>query len=173
MNSSDVASSSGSDVSTVPLSASTSSTVSPPSFNSKKFDGDIVVDLETTGLTPLVDRIVSIGVKSADFERVFLNVDERQLLLDFVEFLAGVRSPWLTRLVGFNFGFDFSFLKIRCVVHKVFLPFRRTLDLRFVLVYPNYGMKGKLGDFKRLFGVVDDDESDGSKIPKLWEAGDL
>ena len=43
----------------------------------------IIYDIETTGLTPLKDRIVSIGIKTKEDERILINNDEKKLIQDF------------------------------------------------------------------------------------------
>lgn len=134
----------------------------------------LIVDIETTGLDPLKDEIVCIGIYHKG-PRILssVNTDEKTML---AAFWAAVNTIQPQALVGFNLDFDWTFLKLRSLKHGVkirhFEKYKERTDLRLVL-NPNTYQKGtKLSDYCAFLGIADGDEIDGSKVPELWKAGE-
>ncbi|MBI2176392.1 ribonuclease H-like domain-containing protein [Candidatus Woesearchaeota archaeon] len=135
---------------------------------------DIIFDIETTGLDPLTDRVVSIGVKVGAENTLIMDKDEAAMLN---QFWGGLRSYEWFRLVSFNGStFDIPFLNIRSLLHsmKVVDVRGKHIDLRFVL---NYGQKfgnGKLQEYADFLGIAGKYEGiDGSAVPLLYANGDF
>ena len=83
----------------------------------------LVLDIETTGLNPLTDKITCIGVKEFGLNTynsfsTMYDDDEGIILDTFWRIAAG-----FDKLVGWNInGFDWKFLKIRSLIKGVKIP---------------------------------------------------
>jgi len=134
----------------------------------------IIYDIETSGLSPLKDRIVSIGIKTKEDERILMNDDEKKLIEEFWDYLKNHKKKYGSFvLVGYNsVAFDLYFIKIRSAYHKVpVMPiekYKEHIDLYWVLT-PYGSRKGKLDDFCNLFGFPAQYESMGDAVPKAWK----
>lgn len=71
----------------------------------------VMLNIETSGLNPWESRILAIGVRDLSVAEtdpiVFFNLDERQMLLDF---LAYFEENVFEEMWGFNVAFDFRFI---------------------------------------------------------------
>lgn len=93
------------------------------------------VDLETTGLNPMKDRITSVGVSSSTGWANKWNVNPEQRLTPEVRALTGLRDEWLARCRVFADVADEVAMTISTAVatgHVVIL-FNGTFDLGFLL----------------------------------------
>lgn len=134
---------------------------------------DVVFDIETEGLEPPFDRIISIALKTRNEEVLIMKDDEVELLQEFWSFLR--KHEWF-RLVGFNSSsFDVPFLNVRSLVNgvKVVDVRDRHIDLRYLLTWSKYS-KGKLSDYSYVLGLGGKfADIHGSEIPALWKSGQL
>jgi len=135
-----------------------------------KSEGEhVFLDIETTGLYPIVHRVVCIGyARGADIEAI-IDRDERKMLEQFLDWLRPDDT-----LVGFNLGFDYGFLVLRSLKHGL-NPTRLISCEQIDLMDPIVNLlEGKrvglhaLGDF---FGIKYEPTS-GKLIPEQWETGD-
>lgn len=128
----------------------------------------VFLDVETTGLSPLVHRVVCIGSKASGEERVLVDKDEKKMLGEFLDTIAEGDV-----LVGYNIGFDVGFLILRSLKHGVGfgkLLGRTQIDLMGKIAGL---MKGyvSLREIATYFGL-DYGRADGTLVPELWEAGE-
>lgn len=134
----------------------------------------IIFDIETTGLTPLNDRVVSIGIKTKEDERILMNEDEKELIQEFWDYIRNHKKKYgAFCLVGYNsVSFDLHFIKIRSLHHSIpIYPIKKYdehIDLYWILT-PYKSRRGKLDDFCNLFGIPAEFESKGNAVPKAWE----
>ena len=135
----------------------------------------IIYDIETNGLTPLENRIVSIGLKTKNDERILMNNEsEKDLIISFWEYLREHKRKYGSFcLVGYNcVSFDMYFIKIRSAYHGVpcmkVEKYKEHIDLYWVLT-PYGTRKGKLDDYCNLFGFPAQFKSMGNAVPKAWE----
>jgi DNA polymerase III epsilon subunit-like protein len=133
----------------------------------------LLFDLETGGLSPLVDRVSCVSCKVFGAESVvsFCGDFEGRLLQDFVDFVERVRP---SVVVGYNaWLFDVPFLRVRCMVHGVKLPGVFWDDS--CLVDPFHVLcrnkHGKQVEFAGLFGVGV--VGDGRECVSLLHKGDF
>jgi uncharacterized protein YprB with RNaseH-like and TPR domain len=136
-----------------------------------------IIDIETTGLNPMQDRIVAIGVGVLNEDLamgkiIITNMDEKKLL---EEFWGVVDSESIDKIIGFNVDFDWQFLKLRSLYHRVklkhFRKYSGRVDLREILNGSNGRYKKGTGlkDYIKFFGFdIDEDDKDGSEVPELW-----
>jgi len=155
----------------------------------------VFFDLETTGLYPLENRIVSVGYKIAGKERKILMCNNEEEELDAIEkFLCDVFSEDcadpLRRvlLVGYNINFDLSF--IACRTAKLVSKHRRFFELKDVLrrsgklrrlhrvdlmhIVSKYWLNGSRKSMRKVcdeLGISFDDV-DGKDVPELVEQGE-
>lgn len=132
---------------------------------------EIIFDIETLTLDPLEEgaRVVSIGVKCGNYNKVLLDVDERELLSKFWD-LPFFKSNF--RLVGFNIiQFDLPYILTRSFKYGLKVPdFRgKVIDLRFKLSCGLKFKKGKLEDYSSLFmGEEGKKTNNGCNVAELW-----
>jgi uncharacterized protein YprB with RNaseH-like and TPR domain len=141
-----------------------------------------IIDTETTGLNPMENRLVAIGIgrihDDGVIEKViFMDDDEKQMLDEFWSWINGV-----DKIVGFNTDFDWQFLKLRSLYHRIkvkhFKKYSGRIDLREILNGSNgrYQKGTRLVDYCRFFDIdVAEDDFKGASVPELWsryEEGD-
>jgi len=136
-----------------------------------------IIDIETTGLNPMQDRIVAIGVGVLNEDLamgkiIITDIDEKKILERFWKI---VEDEDIETIIGFNIDFDWDFLKLRSLYHRVklkhFRKYQGRIDLREILNgHRNRYKKGTgLKDYCRFFGFdIDEDDKDGSEVPELW-----
>ena len=136
-----------------------------------------IIDTETTGLNPMENRLVAIGVGFLDSNgamgKVILTNDSEETLLK--EFWELIKNESVDKIVGFNIDFDWQFLKLRSLYHRIkvnhFKKYSGRIDLREILNGSNGRYKKGTGlkDYCRFFGFdIDEDDKDGSEVPELW-----
>ena len=84
----------------------------------------LYIDIETTGLEPLVDRVLVVGLMSATGEKVIItDPDEKVTLRRTIDYL---RSNKPNCLIGHNHvQFDIPFIATRCRINKISHPFTK------------------------------------------------
>ena len=130
----------------------------------------MIVDVETTALSPLEGRLTVIAGKTKDEDFAFCHKNEKIMLLDFFALLKRI-SP--TRIYGFNFNFDVKWILLRALKHNIKPPFdlrSRSEDLRKILGCGEFQPKGKLNDYG-LFLEIGEKLDTGCGAIKLWEEG--
>uniref|UniRef100_A9A7W1 YprB ribonuclease H-like domain-containing protein n=1 Tax=Methanococcus maripaludis (strain C6 / ATCC BAA-1332) TaxID=444158 RepID=A9A7W1_METM6 len=94
----------------------------------------IVLDTETTGLNPLTDRIITIGLWHVNKFVKFVSNDEKEMLENFWKFIS---EHEISKLIGFNINFDWTFLKLRSMKYGIkiryFKKYEERVDLRRIL----------------------------------------
>jgi DNA polymerase III epsilon subunit-like protein len=131
---------------------------------------DLYLDCETTGLYAIVHRIICIGAMREGKIEYFIDRDEKKMLENFLAFLSVDDG-----LVGFNIGFDYGFLVLRCLKHKLNpsrLIARPRIDLMDIVVRLLNGSKVSLQTLADFFRITYNPVS-GKFAPEMWEAGDL
>lgn len=73
---------------------------------------NVFIDTETSGLYPIVHRVVCIGYMREGEEAAIVDRDERGMLQ---QFMGSLRPDDV--VVGFNLDFDYGFLVLRCLKH--------------------------------------------------------
>lgn len=137
--------------------------------------GGVIFDIETTGLEPIVDRVICISVMDIDSKVVFtfIDLDEKKVLTDFWNFVKSNKM-----LYGFNTDcFDTPFIHVRSLINDVKVEDVYMSDLRSVLYSyhrnaENKFKKGRLADFARHFGM-EVKTSNGLEVISNWQKGDL
>ena len=136
----------------------------------------VTIDTETTGLNPLKDELVAIGIRVDGKSKLFCrddNIGEAEILGNFWGWLSSIPHPIL---VGYNFDFDWQFLKLRSLKYGLivrhFDKYNERIDLRLILNPDRYTKGTKLGDYCEFLGIHDGDELSGSDVPTLWEQHD-
>ncbi|MFA5412874.1 MAG: ribonuclease H-like domain-containing protein [Candidatus Micrarchaeia archaeon] len=135
---------------------------------------EMVVDTETTGLSPLTDRIICIGTSMPQRRatHTFMEKTEKETLQAFWDYVFELN---ITTLIGFNLGFDWGFLKLRSLKYGIrirhFDRYKERKDLMVLLnSYERYP-KGKLKDYADFFGFPCEDSISGADVPELFKAG--
>jgi len=145
-----------------------------------------IVDIETTGLNPLKDKIIAIGILffngvEGDEKVAILNGHnaEKAMLMDFWKRLVDKK---VEEIYGFNFEFDWTFLKLRSLKYRVsikqftnktWLKEAKWFDLRLILNSNRY-MKGtKLCDYLAFLDIENGDKFCGADVPQLYEEGKI
>jgi DNA polymerase, archaea type len=82
------------------------------------------IDIETTGLDPVKDRVIMVGLMNENGQKTILtDPSEKAILKELIEYLR-VNKPDL--LIGHNlFGFDLPFIIERCKRKGITQPFRQ------------------------------------------------
>ncbi len=132
---------------------------------------EVCFDLETTGLNPLEDRIIAIGIKLEDEEVVLTYNDEKQIIKEFWNYLRKFND---FKLIGFNSAeFDIPFLIIRSLRYKipiVKITRYNSIDLKLTLSNGFRYKKGKLEEFSKLINYKTKYNGyKGKHIPLLWD----
>ena len=134
-----------------------------------------IIDTETTGLNPMENRLVAIGVGFLDSNgamgKVILTNDSEETLLK--EFWELIKNESVDKIVGFNIDFDWQFLKLRSLYHRIkvnhFKKYDGRVDLRLILNSNKYQKGTNLTDYCRFFGLdIEDDDFKGESVPELW-----
>jgi DNA polymerase, archaea type len=82
----------------------------------------LYIDIETTGLDPLNDRVTMFGVRNQLGENfIFTDPDESQLLREAIECICATQPELIFMHNGY--GFDIPFIMTRCALHVIEQPF--------------------------------------------------
>lgn len=141
-----------------------------PKFTKKQ----AIIDIETTGLEPLQDRITCISLVFSDKNGTIFSwcsVDEAQNLKEFIDFS---QKHEINSWVSFNGdSFDIPFIIKRCLVNNVKVPnFEKNIDLRkivngFFYSYNKYE-HGTLDNWADILGITRHTQ-DGETMKKLFK----
>jgi uncharacterized protein YprB with RNaseH-like and TPR domain len=154
----------------------------PTDSKCKKGDRmNLILDIETSGLNPLFDRITCIGVVGDDNKpMVFYGEDEKKLLQDFWAYLKkvsgsdGILYSNDITIVGFNvYKFDIRFIHIRSMVNNVYASKKlkkNFIDLQYELACYNTQVKGTLNDYLETIG--EEKNGNGLRAIELFEKRD-
>lgn len=137
------------------------------------------LDIETTGLNPKEDKIISIQYQELDMntgkpigELVILKEwesSEREILKRFILDSKVIDEYAFSFVpIGFNLGFEHNFLKERTVMHglpEIDILSKPFIDLRAIAILMNKG-QFKGSGLNNMTGK----KSSGTKIPELYEA---
>lgn len=137
-----------------------------------------IVDIETTGLSPIESRIVCIGVKDCDTSetRVFWNNDESKMVSEFLNYY---HNRGFREIIGYNIAFDIQHIFSKILKYRIqsngFLT-SNVKDLMSVVknVRCGYTMNkpGKLGEWAMyLFG--EGKLENGESVPEMFEKGEI
>lgn len=111
------------------------------------FDVDTKGEKESNlGLDSRKSRVMSIGVKNDEFERLITYSNEAKILQEFWDLI--IKGDYT--LIGFNCEyFDVPFLYVRSLIKnvKVLNLENRCIDIRHILGNKNTKSKGKLKEF--------------------------
>ena len=132
----------------------------------------IILYIETTGLNPLEDEVVAVGIRTPEGITVHSARDNMERVL--IEHVLMELSRWPNPvLVGYNItGFDLPFLTARGLRHSLPVHLLRNcyrVDLmhvvqRYLLTNRRYC---RLSDIATFLGLKVDDNVTGSDIPEL------
>jgi len=140
----------------------------------------VFLDTETTGISAVDNRIICISaMKLGETEPMLFSTDtdpsEANMLRKFWEWL-----PPGCRICGFNTDFDWDFLLLRSLKHKVPLRWLRKYKDRIDLMHLLNGraapMKGRSQDaYCELMGIHVPLNGDirGKDIPNLYNLGEI
>ncbi len=122
-------------------------------------------------LNPIDSRIVAIGMRSNNTNKIIMYADEKKMLQDFLFEWRKNISPML-QVVGFNIAhFDIPFLVTRSFVNNVqIVPFvlKSIVDLREKVNAYRYGpSRGTLKEFAAIMGLPTTG-MDGSEVARLY-----
>jgi len=146
----------------------------------------VVIDIETTGLKGLEDKLIAIGYKVLDLETNSVlketevltseGREERDVVAEFLHHLEKIKDPLL---VGYNIrGFDLPFIIVRGIKYN--------LDINNLLNAPNIdlmqlvsrhclinGGRTKLHIIAEYLGLENGDETNGSQMPEFYRQGNF
>ncbi|MBO8179854.1 MAG: ribonuclease H-like domain-containing protein [Archaeoglobus sp.] len=136
----------------------------------------IILDIETTGLNPLEDEIVAVGMRTPSALEVHTAEDNTERAL--VEHILLELSRWPNPvLVGYNItGFDLPFLTARGLKHSLPVHVLRDcyrIDLmhivqRYLLTNRRYC---KLSEIASFLDIRVEDDVTGADVPELVRQG--
>lgn len=151
----------------------------------------VFLDIETTGLNPLQDEIVAVGIKAIDLHQdeydpwKYLNAWITYVLTREAEDESGLirfALHFLTRegacIIGYNIaGFDIPFITARALFHgfkdREVALLRQQYRIDLMHVVTRYLLTNnrhvKLADIAAFLGVSIDDKITGKDIPELYE----
>ncbi len=135
-------------------------------------DKNIFLDIETTGLVSVQDRITCISIRSNSETKSFIDLDEKKMLMEFWE---NINEDDL--LISFNGeNFDIPFIIKRSIIHTVKIKKIKSLDLRKVVnswnLYKNIYEKGSL-DIWYFILTGNKKTENGLKVIEYWNEGNL
>jgi DNA polymerase, archaea type len=84
----------------------------------------LYIDIETTGLDPLIDRVLMVGLMSeTGVKTIITDADERVILTKTSDYLKANKPDCL---IGHNLiNFDIPFIATRCRINKISHPFTK------------------------------------------------
>lgn len=124
-------------------------------------------------INPIDSRIVAIGVRYKNDNRIFIDGSEKKILELFWAEWRKIKEENKNNLaVGFNIlNFDIPFIVSRSFINNVeIVPFllKSILDLKNKINAYRYGKsRGKLSDYGRFLGF-EISRIDGSQVAALW-----
>lgn len=120
----------------------------------------LVVNVETTGVSPVDSRVISIGVKDPSTPdarpMVLIDEDEKRLVEAFFDFYE---SQGYDTLIGYNIGFDYRFLFVEAMKFRYPAPGFTGSDLYDVMTQmkqvrqkftPGFNKPGTLDEWAKL-----------------------
>ena len=125
----------------------------------------LILDIETTGLNPMIDRIICVStLNTIDLAMTTIILDDERVLLE--KFWSLVYDQDL--LISFNGDvFDIPFLLKRSIINKVKCKRFNSLDLRKIAngysISNDKYVKGSLSDWARILNIERKTE-DGSQM---------
>jgi len=132
----------------------------------------MILDIETTGLNPMKDRITCISVGQDENIFSYAGIDERRILEDFWDGFDG------SELISFNGdGFDIPFIIKRSLINDVKIKkIEKTIDLRkivngFFYSYNKYE-KGTLDEWAQIL-LGKTKETNGLEVIEAFNNGDF
>ena len=124
-------------------------------------------------INPIDSRIVAIGIRYKNDNRLFIDGDEKKILESFWREWKKIKiENQNNAAVGFNvLNFDIPFIVTRSFIHNVeIVPFslKTILDLKNKINAYRYGKsRGKLSEYGNFLGLKISD-FDGSDVADLW-----
>ncbi len=124
-------------------------------------------------INPIDSRIVAIGIRYKNDNRLFIDGDEKKILESFWGEWKKIKiENQNNAAVGFNvLNFDIPFIVTRSFIHNVeIVPFslKTILDLKNKINAYRYGKsRGKLSEYGNFLGLKISD-FDGSDVADLW-----
>ena len=125
-------------------------------------------------INPIDSRIVAIGIRHKNNNRVFIDISEKKILESFwAEWRKIKQENQNNSAVGFNIlNFDIPFIVSRSFINNVeIVPFmlKSILDLRNKINAYRYGKsRGNLSDYGIFLGL-EIPTIDGSQVATLWK----
>jgi len=137
----------------------------------------LVIDIETTGLDPMVDEIVAIGIKHPEDEFVYMRDDEigEESLVAFAISMVDDLNPDV--IVGYNIKrFDRPFIYSKLAkyrihgntIYKAIYVDLMEIVCRYISRERRYV---KLSEICEYLGIEKTDEVTGKDVPSLWKLG--
>ena len=123
-------------------------------------------------LNPIDSKIIAIGVRHNNTDKIFLDEDEKKILQEFWSEWKSIKkdNPYASA-VGFNItNFDMPVLTARSLINNIQIyPFtlKSIIDLRDKINAYRYGpTRGKLKEYAKIINIPTED-IDGSDIAQL------
>lgn len=136
---------------------------------------EIIIDIETSGLNAMKDKISCISFYFEDEIKSFFGFDEKEILKKFSLFLHKLEN---IHFIGFNVdSFDIPFIIKRCIINNVrFLNKFKITDLRktvngFFYSYNKYE-KGTLDEWSCILNGCKK-ETNGLEVVDAYNKGDF